>query len=68
MEDTWISQRRTLHLPGITLDHHVSAPSVLESLECRHHLLCLLLSDGNRQKVTRIGQLESTRSQNKGDF
>lgn len=68
MQDTWISQRRTLPLPGLTLDHHVSAPSELECLGCNHHLLCLLLSDGNRQNITRIGQLESTRSQNKGDF
>jgi AraC family transcriptional regulator len=68
MKEPWISERRTLQLPGLTLDQHVSKPNELEFLGCEHHVLCLLLSEGNRQKITRIGEQESEKSQLKGEF
>ncbi|BAY26737.1 AraC family transcriptional regulator [Calothrix sp. NIES-2100] len=68
MKETWISQRRTLQLSGLTVDHHISEPTELDFPGCNHHLLCLLLSDGNQQKMTRIGEQESEKSQIKGDF
>jgi AraC family transcriptional regulator len=68
MKETWISQRRTLQLSGLTIDHHVSEPNELDFPGCNEHLLCLLLSDGNQQKLTHIGEKESEKSQIKGDF
>lgn len=68
MKETWISERRTLQLPGATIDWHISKPNELDFPGCNHHLLCLLLSDGNRQKMTRIGDQKSETSQAKGDF
>lgn len=68
MKKTWISERRTIQLPGLTVDRHISAPNELEFPGCNKHLLCLLLSDGNQQKVTRIGEQESGKPQAKGDF
>ncbi|WP_414573090.1 helix-turn-helix domain-containing protein [Nostoc sp. CCY 9925] len=68
MKETWISKRRTLQLSGLTIDRHVSEPNELDFLGCNDHLLCLLLSDGNQQKMTRIGEQESETSQIKGDF
>lgn len=68
MKETWISQRRTIQLPGLTIDRHISLPNELEFSGCNHHLLCLLLSDGNQQKLTRIGEQESKKPQTKGDF
>ncbi|MBW4613017.1 MAG: AraC family transcriptional regulator [Desmonostoc vinosum HA7617-LM4] len=68
MNEAWISQRRTFQLPGLTTDRHVSAPNELDFTGCNKHLLCLLLSDGNQQKMTRIGEQESPKPQIKGDF
>lgn len=68
MKESWISERRTLQLPGLTVDRHLSKPNELEFSGCNHHLLCLLLSKGNRQKITRIGQQKSEKPQLKGDF
>ncbi|MBC7968541.1 MAG: helix-turn-helix transcriptional regulator [Verrucomicrobia bacterium] len=68
MKEAWISQRRTLRLAGLTLDRHLSAPNELDFPGCNHHLLCLLLSDGNQQKITRIGEQASEKAQHKGDF
>ncbi|MEH2253087.1 AraC family transcriptional regulator [Nostoc sp.] len=68
MKEAWISKRRTLQLSGLTIDHHVSEPNELDFLGCNNHLLCLLLSDSNQQKMTRIGEQESEKSQIKGDF
>lgn len=68
MEETWISERRTLQLPGLTVDRHSSKPNQLDFPGCNHHLLCLLLSEGNRQKITRIGEQKSEKSQLKGEF
>ncbi len=68
MKEPWISERRTLQLPGLTLDRHISRPNELDFLGCDRHVLCLLLSEGNRQKITRIGERESEKSQLKGEF
>jgi AraC family transcriptional regulator len=68
MKEPWISDRRTLQLPGLTLDRHISKPNELDFLGCDRHVLCLLLSEGNRQKITRIGEQESEKSQLKGEF
>lgn len=68
MKESWISERRTLQLPGLTVDRHISKPNELEFSGCNHHLLCLLLSEGNRQKITRIGKQKSEEPQLKGDF
>ncbi|MDZ7953076.1 AraC family transcriptional regulator [Nostoc sp. DedQUE09] len=68
MKETWISERRVIQLPGLTIDHHISAPNELEFPGCNHHLLCLLLSDHNQQKITHIGEQKSEKSQAKGDF
>ncbi|GAA6619136.1 helix-turn-helix transcriptional regulator [Scytonema sp. NUACC26] len=68
MKKSWISERRTIQLPGLTVDRHLSAPNELEFPGCDRHLLCLLLSDGNQQKITRIGSQESGKSQVKGSF
>ncbi|MBD2605179.1 helix-turn-helix transcriptional regulator [Scytonema hofmannii FACHB-248] len=68
MKEAWISKRRTLQLSGLTIDHHVSEPNELDFPGCNDHLLCLLLSDSNQQKMTRIGEQESEKSQIKGDF
>lgn len=68
LQKTWISERRTIQLPGLTIDRHISAPNELKFPGCTHHLLCLLLSDGNQQKITRVGEQESEKPQNKGDF
>lgn len=68
MKDTWVSERCTLQLPGMTIERHISAPHELEFPGHSHHLLCLLLSDGNQQKMTRIGEQESEKPQAKGDF
>jgi AraC family transcriptional regulator len=68
MKEPWISERRTLHLPGLTLDRHISKPNELDFLGCDRHVLCLLLSEGNRQKITRIGEQESEKTQLKGEF
>lgn len=68
MKKTWISERRTIQLPGLTVDRHLSVPNELEFPGCNHHLLCLLLSDGNQQKITCIGEQKSEKSQVKGSF
>lgn len=68
MKESWISERRTLQLPGLIIDCHISKPNELEFSGCNHHLLCLLLSKGNRQKITRIGKQKSEKPQLKGDF
>lgn len=68
MNESWISERRILQLPGLTVDHHISKPSELEFSGCNRHLLCLLLSEGNRQKITCIGKQKSEKPQLKGDF
>ncbi|PSB29723.1 helix-turn-helix domain-containing protein [Stenomitos frigidus] len=68
MKESWIFKRRTLCLAGLTIDHHVSEPNELEFPGCSDHLLCLLLSDGNQQKITRIGEQSSEQTQRKGDF
>lgn len=66
--ETWISERRTIELPGLTVDWHISQPNELDFSGCSHHLLCILLSNGNKQKMTRIGEQKSEKSQTKGDF
>lgn len=68
MKESWISERRILQLPGLTVDRHISKPNELEFSGCNHHLLCLLLNKGNRQKITRIGKQKSEKPQLKGDF
>jgi AraC family transcriptional regulator len=68
MKEPWIAERCTLQLPGLTVDRHISTPNELEFPGCNDHLLCLLLSEGNRQKITRIGQQESEKPQLKGEF
>jgi len=68
MKESWISERRTLQLPGLTIDRHLSKPNELDFPGCDYHLLCLLLSEGNQQKMTRIGEQKSEKSQHKGDF
>ncbi len=68
MKETWISERRILQLPGLTLDRHSSKPNELDFPGCNHHLLCLLLSEGNRQRITCIGEQKSEKSQLKGEF
>jgi AraC family transcriptional regulator len=68
MQESWISQRRTLQLSGLTIDHHVSGPNELNFPGCNNHLLCLLLSNSNQQKITRIGEHESEKAQLKGEF
>jgi AraC family transcriptional regulator len=68
MKEPWISERRTLRLSGLTVDRHISKPNELEFPGCNHHLLCLLLSEGNRQKITRIGEQKSEKNQLKGEF
>lgn len=68
MKETWISERRTIQLAGLTIDRHISAPNELEFPGYNQHLLCLLLSDRNQQKITRIGEQKSEKPQVKGDF
>ena len=68
MKQAWISQRHTLQLPGLTIDRHLSEPNELDFPGCNHHLLCLLLSEGNQQKMTRIGEQKSEQAQHQGDF
>ncbi|MBW4474891.1 MAG: AraC family transcriptional regulator [Stenomitos rutilans HA7619-LM2] len=68
MQESWISERRTLQLPGLTVDRHVSKPNELDFPGCNDHLLCLLLNDGNEQKMTRIGEQTSEKAQLKGEF
>lgn len=68
MKETWISERRTLQLPGLIVDRHVSQPNELNFPGCNYHLLCLLLNEGNQQKMTRIGEQKSEKSQLKGEF
>lgn len=68
MKESWISKRRTLELPGLTIDRHTSEPNELDFPGYHHHLLCLLLSDGNQQKITRIGEQKSETSQAPGNF
>jgi AraC family transcriptional regulator len=68
MKEPWVSDRRILQLPGLTLDRHISSPNELDFLGCDRHVLCLLLSEGNRQKITRIGEQESEKTQLKGEF
>lgn len=68
MKESWIYERRILQLPGLTIDRHISKPSELEFSGYDHHLLCLLLSEGNRQKITRIGKQKSEKPQLKGEF
>ncbi|WP_179049767.1 AraC family transcriptional regulator [Nostoc sp. TCL26-01] len=58
----------TIQLPGLTIDRHLSSPDELEFPGCQHHLLCLLLSDGNQQQITQIGEQVSEKNQNKGEF
>lgn len=68
MKNTRISDRRSIQLPGLTIDRHTSAPDELEFPGYNRHLVCLLLSDGNQQRVTRIGEQESEKPQVKGNF
>lgn len=68
MKEARISERHVLQLPGLKIDRHTSAPNELEFPGFNHHLLCLLLSDGNQQKVTRIGEQSSEKPQVKGSF
>lgn len=68
MKETRYLERRTIQLFGLTIDRHISAPNELEFPGYNYHLLCLLLSDGNQQKLTRIGKQESEKPQAKGDF
>jgi AraC family transcriptional regulator len=68
MKESWISERRTLQLPGLAIDRHTSKPNELDFPGCDDHLLCLLLSEGNRQKITRIGEQKSEKSQLQGEF
>ncbi|MGV0029180.1 helix-turn-helix transcriptional regulator [Phormidesmis priestleyi] len=68
MKESWISQRCTLELPGLIVDRHISEPNELDFAGYHHHLLCLLLSDGNQQKITQIGEQKSEKSQAQGDF
>jgi AraC family transcriptional regulator len=68
MKESWISQRCTLHIPGLTVDRHVSKPNELDFSGYSHHLLCLLLSDGNQQRLTRISEYESEKAQTQGEF
>lgn len=68
MKSTRISERCTIQLPGLIVDRHTSAPNELEFPGYNQHLLCLLLSDGNQQKITRIGEQESEKPQVKGNF
>ncbi|MBD2067232.1 helix-turn-helix transcriptional regulator [Leptolyngbya sp. FACHB-671] len=68
MKEPWISERRTLQLPGLTVDRHISKPNELDFRGHNHHLLCLLLSEGNRQKITCIGEQKSEKPQLKGEF
>jgi|SRR5579883_263561 len=68
MKEPWISERRTLQLPGLTVERHISKPHELDFRGHHHHLLCLLLSEGNRQKITCIGEHKSEKPQRKGEF
>ncbi|NMG21866.1 helix-turn-helix transcriptional regulator [Brasilonema bromeliae] len=68
MKETRYLERRTIQLFGLTIDRHISAPNELEFPGYNYHLLCFLLSDGNQQKLTRIGKQESEKPQAKGDF
>jgi AraC family transcriptional regulator len=68
MKETWIAERCLIQLPGLTIDRHLSAPNEISFSGCSHHLLCVLLSDGNQQKITRIGKCESVIPQTKGEF
>lgn len=68
MKETWITERRTLQYSGLTVERHISAPNQLEFPGCTQHLLCLLLSNGNQQRMTRIGEQKSEKFQAKGDF
>lgn len=68
MQETWVSERRTIQLSGLTIDRHRSAPNALDFSGCNRHLLCLLLTDGNQQKLTRIGEQQSERPQTRGEF
>jgi AraC family transcriptional regulator len=68
MKESWISERRTLQIPGLAVDRHISKPNELEFSGCNHHLVCLLLSEGNRQKMTHIGENKSEKPQLKGEF
>lgn len=68
MKESWISEHSTLQLPGLTVDRHISKPNELDFPGCDDHLLCLLLSEGNHQKITRIGEQKSEKSQLKGEF
>lgn len=68
MKESWISERRILKLPGLIVDRHISKPNELEFSGCNHHLLCLLLSEENRQKITHIGKQKSEKPQLKGEF
>lgn len=68
MRESWVSQRRTLHVAGLTVDRHISEPNELHFRGCNDHLLCLLLSNNNRQKITRIGEQKSEKPQTQGDF
>lgn len=68
MKESWISERRTLQVSGLTVDRHVSKPNELDFSGFSNHLLCLLLSDSNQQKITCIGEHKSEKSQVKGEF
>lgn len=68
MKEPWISERCTLRFPGLTVDRHISKPNQLDFHGHDHHLLCLLLSEGNRQKITCIGEQKSEKPQLKGEF
>jgi AraC family transcriptional regulator len=68
MQETWVFDRRIIQLPGLIIDRHRSTPTVLDFSGCDHHVLCLLLTDGNQQKLTRIGDQQSEQSQAKGEF
>ncbi|MDX2242033.1 MAG: AraC family transcriptional regulator [Leptolyngbyaceae cyanobacterium bins.302] len=68
MKESRISERRTLQLKGLTVDRHTSKPNELDFPGYNYHLLCLLLSAGNRQKITRIGEQKSEKPQRQGEF
>lgn len=68
MKESRISERQTLQLEGLTVDRHIFKPDELNFPGYNYHLLCLLLSEGNWQKITQIGEQKSEKSQRKGEF
>lgn len=64
----WVRDRRNVKLPGLIVEQHTSEPNELEFTGSDKHLLCLLLSDGNQQRITRIGSQSSEKDQRRGSF